>query len=67
MRIQIPLVVEMTDEQVNDYAAASDGAPIAGPGRPRAKDVVDEVRKDVLALVQGYGLFPSGAIVTIKR
>jgi hypothetical protein len=59
MRITVPLVIEMSDEQVKMYAneyALDD---------TRAKTVVDDVRKAVLHGIQG--LFDGFADVTIKR
>lgn len=50
MRVQIPLVVEFTDEQLQDYAAEN-GLPHNG-GPLRAKDVVEDVRSYVLNAIQ---------------
>jgi hypothetical protein len=68
MRIQIPLVIEMTDEQVADYAREY------GLSLPvRAKDIVDDVRSYVLTAVQdspAFGEIGNGtraAEVSIKR
>ena len=62
MRIQIPIVVEMTDEQVkqyaNEYGLTVDGTRIL------AKDIVKDVRENVLHSIQGY--FDDFADVTIK-
>jgi hypothetical protein len=62
MRIQIPIVVEMTDEQVqayaNDYALDD----------TRAKTITEDVRSLVLTAVQGlFDGIAVGAAVTIKR
>jgi hypothetical protein len=66
MRIQVPLVIEMTDEQVKEYAGFA-GLPHHG-GPLRAKDVVDDVREHVLASVQALDdLCSVGADVSIKR
>lgn len=66
MRIQIPLVIEMTDEQVKDYAELA-GLPHHG-GPLRAKDVVDDLRAHVLSSVQQLNdIVESGADVTIKE
>jgi hypothetical protein len=73
MRIAIPLVIDMTDEQVEQYAAEY-GLP-ASNGKVRARDVVDDVRSYVLTCVQdsaafgetGTGDGTRGADVTIKR
>ena len=52
MRIQIPLVIEMTDEQVAAYAAEY------GLSLPvRAKDIVDDVRSYVLTAIQDSPAF----------
>jgi hypothetical protein len=51
MRITIPVVVEMTDEQVSEYATAY-GLPRGG-GRLYAKEVVEDVRENVLNGVRG--------------
>jgi hypothetical protein len=62
MRIQIPLVIEMTDEQVQEYAneyALDD---------TRAKTIVEDVRRLVLTGVQGlFNGIATAADVTIKR
>ncbi len=59
MRIQVPLVIEMTDEQVKEYAN-----DYALPGST-AKVVTEDVRKNVLHSIQG--LLGEVADVTIKR
>lgn len=71
MRIQVPLVVEMTDEQVSQYAAER-GLEAEG-GHPRARVVVADVQSYVLAMVQDSASFGEdgngtrGADVSIKR
>jgi len=75
MRIQVPLVVEMTDEQVAQYAAERGLAAEGKSGLPRARDVVKDVQSYVLTLVQdsaefgetGDGNGTRGADVSIKR
>ena len=60
MRIQIPIVVEMTDGQVSDYAGEY-GLDV------RAKTIVEDVRSLVLTGVQGiFDGIATGATVTIK-
>lgn len=59
MRIQVPLVIEMTGEQVREYAAER------GLGGTRAKTVVDDVRASILTGVQD--LFGDSGTVEIKR
>jgi len=59
MRIPITLVIEMTDEQVQQYANEY------GLSDTRAKTVVDDVRSNVLSDVRG--LLDSFGTVTIKR
>jgi hypothetical protein len=75
MRIAIPLVIEMTDEQVEQYAAEY-GLPLpVSDGKVRARDVVDDVRSYVLTCIQdstafgetGVGDGTRGADVAIKR
>lgn len=66
MRIAVTLVIEMTDEQVAEYAAEY-GLPRGG-GKLMAREVVGDVRSLVLTAVQdsaafGYG----GADVSIKE
>lgn len=63
MRIPVTLVIEMTDEQVKAYAAEY-GLPFHG-GPLRAKDVVEDVRDNVVVSIQGY--FGDFAAVSIKR
>ena len=62
MRIQVPLVIEMTDEQVKQYAAEY-GLPAQG-GQLYAREVVQNIRSYVLACVQDSAAFGS---VSIKR
>jgi hypothetical protein len=62
MRIQIPLVIEMTDEQVKVYAGEN-GLPVP----VRAKDVIENVRSYVLTSVQdSYSFVGDRADVSIK-
>lgn len=67
MRIMIPLVIEMSDEQVSAY-----GVKTGLGNKPRAKDMVDRVRANTLAAVSEYPLFAAlpngskGADVSIK-
>jgi hypothetical protein len=63
VRIQVPIVIEMTDEQVKQYAAEH-GLPADG-GRLYAKEVVADVQSYVLTCIQDSAAF--GAEVTIKR
>ncbi len=73
MRIQVPLVIEMTDEQVRQYADEF-GLPAKG-GRLYAREVVEDVQRYVLTCVQdsaafgetGDGNDTRGAGVSIKR
>ena len=64
MKIQAPLVIEMTDEQVSRYAAEY-GLPHDG-GPLRAKHVVDHVRDHILNDAQ-QGTLGEFADVTLKR
>lgn len=71
MRIQIPIVIEMTDDQVETYADKY-ALPRNGAGKVMAKDIVEEVRSYVLTLVQECAPFgvtqgTRGADVSIKR
>jgi hypothetical protein len=73
MRIQVHLVIEMTDEQVNQYAGEY-GLPSQGD-RLYAREVVENVQSRVLSCVQdcaafgetGDGNGTRGATVSIKR
>jgi hypothetical protein len=73
IKIQIPIVIEMSDQQVEDYAREY-GLPRQG-GELRAKEVVDDVRTYVLTAVQdsaafgetGDGKGTRGAEVSIRR
>lgn len=66
MRIAVTLVIEMTDEQVKNYAGEY-GLTVDG-SRIRVKDVANDVRSLVLTGVQGlFDGIASGATVTIKR
>lgn len=72
MRIPVTLVIEMSDEQVGQYANER-GLP-AGGGRLYAREVVENVRSYVLTCVQdspvlgetGDGNGTRGADVSIK-
>lgn len=71
MRIPVPLVIEMTDEQVEQYADEY-GLPRTD-GRVYARHVVEDVRSQVLTLIRDSEAFGEtgdgtrGADVTIKR
>ncbi len=52
MRVQIPLVIEMSDDQVAAYGLEF-GLPHDGTTKLMAKHVVDHVRESVLANTQG--------------
>jgi hypothetical protein len=73
VRIQVPIVIEMTEQQVQQYANKY-GLPAAG-GKLYAREVVENVRSDVLTSIQGSPAFGEigdgngtrGAEVTIKR
>ena len=67
MRIPITLVIEMTEQQVENYADEY-GLPRNGAGTVMAKDIVDDVRSYVLTEIQGSAAFGEGcADVSIKR
>lgn len=67
MKTVVSLVIDMTDEQIADYAAEHQ-IPVQANGRPRMKDIVEDVQSHVLALVQapqpGIGRH---ATVTLKN
>lgn len=73
MRIVVPVVIDMTDAQVADYAAEY-GLPRKG-GRLMAKELVEDVRSYVLGCVQesaafgevGDGRGTRGADVSLKE
>lgn len=73
MRIQVPIVIEMTEQQVQQYANEY-GLPAAG-GKLYAREVVEHVQSYVLTRIQdsaafgesGDGNGTRGAEVTIKR
>ncbi len=73
MRIAVTLVIDMTDEQVKQYADEY-GLPAKG-GTLYAREVVEDVRSYVLTCIQdsaafgetGDGNGTRGAEVTIKR
>ena len=62
IRVPISIVIEMDDEQVKNYASEY-GLTVDGV-RIRAKDIVQDVRENVLHSVQGY--FDDFADVTMK-
>lgn len=64
MRIPIPLVVDMTDEQVAEWASLNQ-LPGAG-SHVMAKDVGDDVRSHVLTVLNS-GILARFADITIKR
>lgn len=69
MRIQIPLVIEMSDAQVRQYAVEY-GLP-HHDGPLRAKDIVEDVQAYVLTAIQDSAAFGEcagirGADVSIK-
>jgi hypothetical protein len=64
VRFPIPLLVEMTDGQLRQWAAAK-GVPRAADGKIRAKEAVDAMRAKVLAAV--HGELAEHADVSIKR
>ena len=66
MRIPVTLVIEMTDEQAEQYAGDY-GLERAGNGRVMAKTIVEDVRSYVLCAVQNSPAFLEGADVSIKR
>lgn len=74
MRIQIPIVIDLTDSQVEQYADDY-GLPRNSAGKVMAKDMVDDVRRYVLTAIQdsaafgevGDGKGTRGADVSIKR
>ena len=67
MRIVVPVVIDMTDEQVKVYADEY-GLDVRGDGMPAAKDMVADVRSTVLTAIQGSPAFyESGASVTLKE
>lgn len=65
MKIVVPVVIEMTDEQVKAYA---DEHGIGKPGfRLYTRDVVEDVRNLVLAATAGlFDGVAGGATVTLK-
>jgi hypothetical protein len=65
IRVVVPLVIEMSDEQQTSYANAS-GLP-HHDGPLRAKDFVDDVRLYVLGAVQHSAAFDDdGAAVSVR-
>jgi hypothetical protein len=67
MRIAITILIDMTDAQVADYAAEY-GLPVRGSDRPMARDVVEDVRTQVLTAIQCSTAFGDGAAdVSLKR
>ena len=65
MRIAVTLVIEMSDQQVADYADAQ-GIPQQPTGHFRAKDIVEDVRGYVLTTVLTSAAL-DGADIWIKR
>ena len=71
MRIQVPLVIDMTDEQVKQYADEY-GLPALG-GKLYAREIVANVQSYVLTCIQDSVAFGEtgdgtrGAAVSIKR
>lgn len=65
IRIQVPLVIEMTAEQAQAYAdeyGLGDGS-----GKVRAREIVEDVQSYVLTCIQDSAAFGDGAAtVTIK-
>ena len=67
MRIAVTLVIEMSDQDVADYALEH-GVPQQPTGHFRARDIVDDVRGYVLTQIKGSASFyDSAADITIKR
>lgn len=67
MRIAVTLVIELSDQQVADYAERA-GIPQQATGHFRAKDIVDDVRGYVRNCIQDSAAFgDSGADISIKR
>lgn len=65
MRIVVPVVIEMSDTQVEDYAQAN-GLPSAG-SRLYVPHVVEDVRSYVLTCIQdSAGLGEGAADVSLK-
>jgi hypothetical protein len=64
VRFPVPLVIDMTDDQLRQWAEAT-GVPRTGDGSVRAKDAVDAVRAQVLAAVQA--VLGQHADISIKR
>lgn len=63
----IPVVIEMSDRQLADYALDY-GLPRDNDGKPYAKDVVADVRAYVLSSLQQCAAFyEGGADVSIKE
>lgn len=67
MRFPIPLVVELPDDQLAQWAERV-GGPLGGGGPVRAKDAVEAVRGQVLEAVRDrFGALGVQADVTVKR
>ena len=64
MRIAVTLVIDMSDQQVRDYAAEFGLVPPTG--KPRARDTVEHVRDWLLADVT-RGPLGDYADISIKR
>lgn len=67
MRIAVTVIIEMSDAQIAAYAEEY-GIPQQPTGHHRAKDIVDDVRSQVLTGISGSTAFGDGAAdVSIKR
>ncbi len=66
MRIPVTLVIEMTDEQVEQWAD-DEGLDRTAAGKVMAKAMVEDVRNYVLTEIQGLLSATGYADVTIKR
>ena len=67
MRIAVTLVIDMTDQQVADYADHA-GIPVQPTGHFRARDIAENVRGLAFAAVSGtFDGVGSGADISIKR
>jgi hypothetical protein len=64
VRFPVPLVIDMTDDQLSQWADAN-GVPRASDGKVRAKDAVDAMRAEVLAAIRA--VLGEHAQVSIKR
>jgi hypothetical protein len=67
MRVVIPVVIDMTDAQVQDYADEY-GLPLSNGGKPYAREVVADVRAYVLNSLQQCPAFYEGrADISIRE